>query len=402
MKKLYLLLIGLLLIPTIVLAEGISVGPTSISVKPGASASFTVSATNAAGKITITSSDPSVAKVSTSSFWIENNSVRVTVTGVKEGTATIKVVVDAATFSEKVIKTTTNVSVKVATPAPKIDPNKSGNSKLKSITMDGYTLKKVSNKVYEATVGHSVESVKIKAVAADSKAKVSAINGSKLQLGLNNITFTITAENGTKTTYTVKVTRKDSLLLSDIKSFINEEENPEIVVDKAIEKADLEIIKESNKTVILNVINDKKEVLYSYLVDGKTIKNTDDITSIISFDGDNKTIEEKTNYAYGLSFNLNKDISSDIKLLFNNTLFTTEDKLYVYNVDTLEKYEATIIDGKICASVNKAGTYLITKSILINKEENDNNLLFPVLCIIEGIVILGMGIPMIIKSRNAS
>ena len=61
---------------------------------------------------------------------------------------------------------------------------------------------------YNVTVPFSVSKLDVKAVANDSKAKVS-INSPNLSVGSNNtVTVTVTAESGVKKTYTIKVTRQ--------------------------------------------------------------------------------------------------------------------------------------------------------------------------------------------------
>ena len=73
---------------------------------------------------------------------------------------------------------------------------------------------------YSATVGSSVNSTSVSAIAASGKAKV-AINGSApqrgpasatvaLNAGVNTITVVVTAESGRQRTYTVEVTRPES------------------------------------------------------------------------------------------------------------------------------------------------------------------------------------------------
>lgn len=87
----------------------------------------------------------------------------------------------------------------------------SGDNTLKSLTVSNATISpafSAGTVSYSATVPFSVSKLDVKAEANDSKAKVS-ISSPNLSVGSNNaVTVTVTAENGTKKTYTIKVTRQ--------------------------------------------------------------------------------------------------------------------------------------------------------------------------------------------------
>ena len=98
---------------------------------------------------------------------------------------------------------TVTYSAKIAAP-------KSGNSVLGSLSVKDVTLSpafSADTTTYTASVPFSVSKLDIKATAADSKATV-AVSGNDLTPGATtNVTVTVTAENGSKTTYTIQVTR---------------------------------------------------------------------------------------------------------------------------------------------------------------------------------------------------
>ena len=96
------LLVALLFPITTYAAGGVTSNKTSLTITEGSSATFVIKATNAAGKVTVSSSNKSIATVNKSSTWLENASLTVTVKGLKVGSTTVKVVVDAATFDEEV------------------------------------------------------------------------------------------------------------------------------------------------------------------------------------------------------------------------------------------------------------------------------------------------------------
>lgn len=102
------------------------------------------------------------------------------------------------------------------TPTPTPDPTpvttKSTNAFLKSLSVSGYTLTPKFNKnrtSYSMTVKNNIHSLNVSAIAEDSKARVSVSGNRNWKVGVNNITITVTAENGNKKVYTVAVTRKD-------------------------------------------------------------------------------------------------------------------------------------------------------------------------------------------------
>ena len=125
MKKLFAVLLAVMLLVCILpmnafAAGGMAVSTGSLSLEPGKSATFTVSASNAAGQISVSSSNPSVATASVSTDWLDCSSATVTVNAVGAGSATITVTaVDMATLDEEDISgQARSVSINVAAAAP--------------------------------------------------------------------------------------------------------------------------------------------------------------------------------------------------------------------------------------------------------------------------------------------
>ena len=96
--------------------------------------------------------------------------------------------------------------------APKVA--KSKNSSLKSISVDGYNLEPSFDKntlEYSLTVPFETEELDIKYETDDAKAKAN-INGNKqLKIGENKATILVTAEDGTKKTYTINIIREEEV-----------------------------------------------------------------------------------------------------------------------------------------------------------------------------------------------
>lgn len=87
----------------------------------------------------------------------------------------------------------------------------SGNNALASLTVSNATISPVfhaNTTSYTAEVPFSVSKLEVKATAADGKAKVSVNSPTLKPDGTTNVTVTVTAENGAKKTYTIRVHRE--------------------------------------------------------------------------------------------------------------------------------------------------------------------------------------------------
>lgn len=88
----------------------------------------------------------------------------------------------------------------------------SSNAKLKSLKISGYSLSpsfSSGRTSYTLKVPNNVTKLNVSATTEDSKAKVTSVTGNKLNVGVNTVTITVQAENGTQKKYTIKVTRAD-------------------------------------------------------------------------------------------------------------------------------------------------------------------------------------------------
>lgn len=86
----------------------------------------------------------------------------------------------------------------------------SGNNNLSSLSISPGTLSpgfSAGTTSYSASVSNSTTSVAVSAKAADGKAKVAVWGNTGLSVGNNTITVQVTAENGSKKTYTITVNR---------------------------------------------------------------------------------------------------------------------------------------------------------------------------------------------------
>jgi len=197
---------------------------TSISrstITVGGSANLTITAKKAAGQFTVTSSNPSVAKVGTSTIWIDgshaNASGKVSIKAVAAGTATITITptnVSDANYNLLTNTKTIKITVKKASTTTTTDKNttttttKSSDATLKSMTSDVAEIDFSKNTTkYTVNVDKTVKSLGLKAVATDSKAKVSIVGDENFVTGNNIVKVTVTAENGTTKTYEITVVK---------------------------------------------------------------------------------------------------------------------------------------------------------------------------------------------------
>ena len=91
-----------------------------------------------------------------------------------------------------------------------VEPPKNSNNNLSNLSIDGYDIDFASNKTsYQLTVEYEVNQINIKASTADSTARVSGTGTKDLNLYTNTFNIVVTAENGSRKTYTIEVIRKD-------------------------------------------------------------------------------------------------------------------------------------------------------------------------------------------------
>lgn len=429
-KFLILLIIFVLMTPIKAYASGgISVYPTSLSITKGGSTTFTISASNAVGRVDIYSSNGSVASVNRSSEWLENSSVTVTVTGVSGGSATIYVSLsDAATFDEEELSGTYSIYVNVSEPVSEtpqesnntqpnnggsnnnntnnnnnstpVDDGKSKNNNLKSLSVDGYELTKIDNNNYELTVTNEVTSIKINAVSEDSKSKVSGTGAHEINVGENNIEVTVTAENGSQNKINIKVIRKDGYYFEDLDNVLKNDNLNNIAItvngDNKITSEVLKSIKDSKKEVSFNFYDEEKKLLYSWSFNGKKMSETKEFnTNIIFESGLVKEIGKASNYAEGkyIHFEHSGNLPSGTKVkLYVGDKFEDNSSVNVYyyleknkELQTIKK-NLIVKDGYIEFDIDHCSDYFVTMSSVKTQEPTTN--IFFILFIVVSILLL--------------
>lgn len=130
---------------------------------------------------------------------VSEGTTDVTITNIKGSTGSgIKIVAD---------DTSTTVSFKEA------EKPKSNDATLKELSVGGQTLTPAfspSVTSYSLTVPNTVTGLDVNAITNDAKASAKVSGNSGFKVGSNNITITVTAEDGSKKSYTITVKREDA------------------------------------------------------------------------------------------------------------------------------------------------------------------------------------------------
>ena len=431
MKKLLYSICGilLLLMPINAFAAGyISPSKSFLNVYVGETASFTITAYDAIGDVTISSSNTGIATVSPS-FWGtgmvgegETKKAIITVKGVKAGTTTINIVVDGANFSGQSVSgtrtVTINVSNKNVTPKPSTPSNptdtRSSNTNLSKLTIDGETISKKDGK-YTLKVSNYVDNVTIGASAEHSKAKVSSGTGNKsLKVGENTFDVVVTAENGKKTTHKVVVVRREYNSLSDLDELLklNKDVTIKLGEDESLSKDDIAKISDSENKVTLNRVSEDNKVLYSWILDGKELNADTTFNPNISIvSNNNEDMEKALNYADGIYLDFSKcgDIPEGVILkYFVGDKYKDGNKinLYVYDekskkVKQLES-DITVNDGYVELKISDTMKHFISKAKIGTAEvvNKDGINIWFIISMVLIVVVLILLVVLISKNKN--
>ena len=437
-KIIYLIIFSIIVLPFSVKAAGsVSVSTRNINLAPNGSTSFSITASNSVGKVTVSSSNTSVARVSVDNLWVENNTQTVSVTAGSVGTATITVnLADVATFDEEKLTGSYTITVTVAAPAPPPTPtptptptpgggtnpktnNKSGNNNLKKFEVENYKINSTGATSYALTVKNSVEKIKIIATPSDSKATVTGAGEKTLRVGDNEFKIVVTAENGSKKAYTLVVTRKDdTFYLDDLDDAISASKESIVITLKEndiLTSEQLQKIKKSNKNAYFIKKKDSK-TLYSWMINSKNITNQGSIKMDLYFTASNKSkLEKLTDYREGIYLNFSHSgvIPKDTVLrIYVADKYADGDSLHLYYLDgesneiSFINQEVKVVNGYVEISIDHCSDYFLTKATIsgenvktVNTEENALPLLVMVVMLVL-IICLMVGVFLKISSKQ--
>ena len=156
-------------------------------------------------------------------------------------------------------------------------PEASSDATLKELTVSNCTLSPAFSanvKEYTTNVDFAITSVTVSAIKNHKGASVYVSGAESLGVGENTVTITVTAENGAKNTYTIKVTRGKNPLSSDVFLTVGEgisaEVSNTITEDKVPSGFELTQITVNNVTVNA-VIYDERAYPAIYLLGNENV-----------------------------------------------------------------------------------------------------------------------------------
>lgn len=315
-------------------ASSLSIAAGSTNLTVGSSTTLTIRGNNVIGRVSITSSNPGVISLSSSSEWIEG-AVTVRATANAAGSAYITVTSadtsDATTGDAVSVSTGVNLTSKAV-----VVDTRSSNNYLSSLAVEGYELSPAFNtntNNYTMNVGSDINEIKLSAIPADNKARTMVDGNLDLVAGENNVTVTVTAENGYKRVYTITVTKEknpddidatieslvinNAVLKNDFSSDVFEYMCDDITAD--IAKLDFQINTKIPDLKYEITGNDELKQGINHIV----IKVTSRDGSVTK---EYKIIVFKTDEVLAL-----QDVMNDIPEVTNNTLLD-KIKLYKYQI----------------------------------------------------------------------
>lgn len=291
------------------------------------------------------------------------------------GTRTVTVVNKPASSTPS----TNNSNSKPSGPAD----DRSTNTSLKSLTVNGKSLTNKNN-VYTLEVSNYIEKVDIAAVVSDSKAKLTGTGSKNLNVGENKFNIVVTAERGNKTTYTVKVIRKEFNTFDDFSEILKLEKDSEVQFsdkDKLTKEQIDSIVNSKRKITLTKYDSEKKKTLYSFILDGNTIKATGEFNPNLSLILENNPMEEAVNYAAGLYLDFSKcgNIPEGIILkYFVGDIYKDDEKVNLYsyseNKVTQVKEGLVVTNGYVEFNVSDSVLHLISKTKVMNAEVKEEGL----------------------------
>ena len=281
---------------------------------------------------------------------------------------------------------------------------KSTNNALSSISVDGYSLTKVDNNNYKLEVTHDIESVNVKATAADAKAKVTGTGEHNIKDGENAIVVAITSESGAKNYINLTITRKDSFSLEDLDYIIAKKiNNADIIIsgDATVNSSDITKMKDSGMTFNLIYSNESKRLISGWVIDGSKIKKQKDFNTVVSFDSEyRKEILNLSNYSDGLIVSTHTPPDGARLRLYVGDKFKNGNLVNVYSYSSNElkmvgeeievrngivELNATDSNTYYLALSSNAGTKTNPKEVAeIDSQKEDNN--GPLIAIIVGVL----------------
>lgn len=200
-----------------------TVSLSSSNVSKGKSVTLYVKATDCAGKFDISTSDATVASISSNYVFADNETKTIEISTINAGTAIISITAsDVTDYDNNIISGTKTLRINVSSGVNSnsnssstnntSDSKKSNDATLKSLSIDNISISPLFKSdvfEYKAEAEADVKKIKINAVANNDKANVSGIGEISVSDGANKLEVIVAAEDGTTKTYVINLTVKE-------------------------------------------------------------------------------------------------------------------------------------------------------------------------------------------------
>lgn len=257
--------------------------------------------------------------------------------------------------------TAENGSVKVYTITVVRKPSDSDNIELSSInTLESLLLNnkdigfKKNVNTYKIIVESDVEKAEISYKLTNEKASVTIDGDTNLKVGTNEININVIAEDGTSNTYKLIINKKEFRLevaneKEEIIEKLSDENNYNdlyVIVnendEKEIPNSVIEKLKETQKTIIYEVVDSDKELIYSIALNGALLGDERRLSYNLSYFSDEPDILKKlvknTDYIL-LNFDTDIKLSNPtkVKVKVSDKLDGNFKTLFLYHFDKNQK-----------------------------------------------------------------
>lgn len=352
----------------------------------------------------------------------ENNRAQISGSGeikLKEGSNVVPIIVTAENGLKKIYTITV---VRKTTG----ETDLSDNNYLQELKIDNVSIIfNKNNEVYNIYIPHNIEKLNLIYKTEHEKATVIEDGNNSLKVGNNLILLNVIAENGTKREYKIYVTKiNENTLINpnkmELKEKINALDNLTLILNvnnqNIIDAEILELLKNSNKNLLLIVTNSNKEVLYQYEINGLSIEDTVKVFNpILKLNAPQniKDLGELTNKEYKyLDFTNNENFLGRVNLkVFVGDLFKDNEKMYLYQVIngkvTHKNLESISENGYASFTFNQKGEYLILnekllldEDIQIMEKEKRNVLKIVIALTMIAIIIVSLFIFLVLKKKK--
>lgn len=399
LKKIgFALLIFILGFGSVNASSNYTISLSSNNVSKGKSITLYIKGTNVTGGFVISSSDSTVASVSSTTSWVENNTQAITISTNKVGSATITVKPTSISddngndLSLGTKTLTLNVNNGSSSSGNGGVTNKSNDATLKSLAIDGIDISpefKSDVLEYKATAEAGTEKVKINATTNNSKATVSGAGEVSVSDGANKLEIVVTAEDGSIKTYVITLEVKDydpitvKIKNKEYTVVRKESDLPEVdLFEKSkVEIGDEEVVgyyndklniyliglKDDKGNISLYVYDTKKDSYVEYkwvTVGGVTLWLKDAPSKLENFTKYSITIKNTNTSIYKISK------SDKAGLIYGTNVVTGNTSYYIYDKEeeTLARYydkEVDIYKNKISDYKNYLMLFMGIVSIII-------------------------------------